>query len=52
MTEFILKIGKIDEPIEILAGNAKKSILVIRDALRDNNVEADVIVKPEPKILD
>ena len=51
MAEYILKIGKTNG-VEINAGKAKKAILEIRDALRAEGVEADVIVNREPKVLD
>jgi len=51
MAEYILKIGKIDQPVEVSVGKAKKAILEVRDALREADIEADVIIKSEPKIL-
>ena len=52
MAEYTLKIGEIKKGVEIDAGKAKKSILVIRDALRAAGIEAEVIVNREPKVLD
>lgn len=52
MAEYILKIGEIKESVEINIGKAKKAILEIRDALRAEGIEADVIVNREPKVLD
>ena len=52
MAEYILKIGEIKKGVEINTGTAKKSILVIRNALREAGIEAEVIVRREPKILD
>jgi len=52
LAEYTLKIGEIKKSVEINAGKAKKSILEIRNALRAEGIEADVVVNREPKILD
>ena len=51
MAQYILKIGE-TKGVSVKAGNARKTALIIRDALRAAQVKADVIIEHDPKVLD
>jgi DNA-binding CsgD family transcriptional regulator len=52
MSVLVLKIGEINKQIDLEIDISRKTILIVRDAFRKAGVEADVILKQTPKILD
>jgi hypothetical protein len=52
MPELILVFKLNDEKTELAIDISRKALLSVRDALREAGIEANVIVKQEPKILD
>ena len=49
---YTLKIGKIAEPIVVALGSQRKAALLVRDALRKQAINADVVLISKPKVID